>query len=286
MDLRGILLRRFKALSGEFGAAGFDVPVECGFYDRRTLGTLAPFTRDMERFHPKLRNMLKEHFGVRKWEYGMMIRGLPDLAGKDILDIGSGPSFLPVYLSRRIRSRVTVLDLPQPFTIESSEMTRRMEDAGVTLTIGDMRDMPFPDESFDVVTSISVIEHLSHSADHESFPARDSFFRDTKRTLLEMHRVLRPGGWIYLTTDAYIPGRVDRDLWAGKLLDGDPYGAYPIGMIGEIFLQPLREAGALFPYPANYGAERLLESQRWSSYRNRFMTVLNLFAQKAAGSAG
>ncbi len=257
-----------------------DSPPECGFYDRRSLGSLDPFTRGMERFHPKLRAMLREHFGIRKWEYGTMLRGLPDLSGKDVLDVGSGPSYLPAYLAAELRARVTVLDLPQPFTVETGDLVRRMEEAGVSLQLGDMREMPFDEGSFDLVISVSVIEHLSHSADHESFPPRAAFLEDTKRTLLQMYRVLKPGGWLYLTSDAYLPGRVDRDGWAGKLLDGEPYGAYPVDRIGEIFVDPLRRAGAVFPYEMRFGPEGLLRSGRWSSYRHRFLTVFNLFARK------
>jgi SAM-dependent methyltransferase len=280
MGLKEILLRPLAMMSEKFDPDRMDAPQECGFFDRDALGTLKPFTRNMDFFHSRLRRMLQEHHGVRKWEYGTMLRGLPDLSGKDILDIGSGPSFLPGYLAHQFRSRVTVLDLPQPFTVETNELRRRLEHDGVTLKLGDMRDLPFKDGSFDIVLSISVIEHLSHSSDHENFPTRESFIDDTKRTLHQMYRVLRPDGWMYLTTDAYVPGRVDNDRWAGKMLDGEPYGAYPIDQIEKIFIHSLKEAGALFPYPTNYSVERLLESKRYSSYRNRFMTVFNLFAKK------
>lgn len=257
-----------------------EYPPECGFFDRRSLKHLAPVTGDMARFHRKLRDILEENEGVRKWEYGMMMHGLPYLAGKDILDIGSGPSYLPLFLSQRLQSRVTVLDLPQPFTVEATDLAQRFENAGIALILGDMRNMPFKEDRFDVVLSISVIEHLSHSADHRTFPTRKSFVKDTVTTLLEMFRVLRPGGWLYLTTDAYIPGRVDSDRWSGKLVDGEPYGAYPINRIVEIFIDPLREAGALFPYPVNFGEDLLLGNRRWSSFRHRYMTVFNIFAKK------
>ena len=95
-----------------------------------------------------------------------------------------------------------------------------------------------------------------------------------------MFRILKPGGWMYLTTDTYMPGQVDNDRWAGKMLDGEPYGAYPIDQIEEIFIHTLKDAGALFPYAMNYSMEHLLECKRRSCYRHRFMAVFNLFAQK------
>ena len=114
MGLKDILLRQRALLCEKFGTKRIDTPQEWGFFDRESLGTLKPLTRltrNMELFHPRLCLMLQEHHGVRKWECGMMLRGLPDLADKNILYIGSGPSFLPVYLTQRFQSRVTVLDL-------------------------------------------------------------------------------------------------------------------------------------------------------------------------------
>ena len=248
---------------------------------RRSLSTL---THDLERFHPDLQEMLRANGGIRRWEYGMMIYGLPSLSGKDVLDIGSGPSFLPTYLAHRLGARVSVLDLPEPYTIEVQVLRRRTRQYGVMLQAGDMRYMPFLECSFDVVLSISAIEHLSHSADHKTFPSRELFIEHTKRTLSEMYRVLRPGGWIYLTSEAYLPGLVDHDNWSGKLVQGDPYGAYPLDRVNEIIVSPLRDLGASFPYPMCFEPALLRRDPRYASYRHRFMTGFNLFAQKSTAT--
>jgi SAM-dependent methyltransferase len=243
---------------------------------------LSILTKDIEDFHPDLRNILVSNKGIRKWEYGMMAYGLPSVEGKEVLDIGSGPSLLPIYLAKRLKARVTVLDLYEPYTINLETLMRRLSRAGVTFKAGDMRNMPFPDQSFDIVLSISVIEHLSHSADHNVFLSREDFIRETRNTLREMYRILRPGGWIYVTSEAYVPGRVDYDNWAGKLLNGDPYGAYPLHQVNDIFVSTLRKLGASFPYPICLDESLLLGSPQYASYRNRFITAFNLFVQKAA----
>ena len=48
----------------------------------------------------------------------------------------------------------------------------------------DGESLPFPDESFDVITSWHVIEHV----------------QDVRQTLDEWHRVLKPGGWVMIET--------------------------------------------------------------------------------------
>ncbi|MBT3412944.1 MAG: class I SAM-dependent methyltransferase [Candidatus Jacksonbacteria bacterium] len=53
-------------------------------------------------------------------------------------------------------------------------------------TIGDMRDLPFADNSFDGVIAIASLNHmLSHA--------------DQKKALKEMFRVLKPGGSLFMT---------------------------------------------------------------------------------------
>jgi SAM-dependent methyltransferase len=53
--------------------------------------------------------------------------------------------------------------------------------------LGDVRDIPFPDESFDFVYAGGVIE----------------LFRESNRAVAEMTRVLRPGGRLLLTVPAF-----------------------------------------------------------------------------------
>lgn len=50
-------------------------------------------------------------------------------------------------------------------------------------------DLPFPDDSFDTVVSTEVLEHVPNP----------------QRALREMHRVLKPGGFLILSTPQYWP---------------------------------------------------------------------------------
>ena len=76
--------------------------------------------------------------------------------------------------------------------------------------VGDARELPFPDDSFDVVFSYSVLQHL----------AKD----DVRRVIAEIRRVLRPGGtaWIEMP-NAHGPLNLVRQARA-RLLGGQRPG--------------------------------------------------------------
>jgi glyoxylase I family protein len=99
---------------------------------------------------------------------------LPDLAGKDVLELGCGTGKNTPALAARARS-VTALDFSEAMLARAR--TRAL--AGVTLVCHDLRGpLPFSGASFDFVTCDLVLEHL---------PELSPLFA-------EIARVLRPGG--------------------------------------------------------------------------------------------
>ncbi|MEO8215907.1 MAG: class I SAM-dependent methyltransferase [Acidobacteriota bacterium] len=109
------------------------------------------------------------------------------------LDVGCGRGMMLVGVARRLaRGHVTGIDLWRSVdqSGNSPDATRRnLEAEGlaqrVDLRDGDARELPFPDSSFDVVTSSLVVHNLHARADRE-------------KVLTEMLRVLKPGGWLAL----------------------------------------------------------------------------------------
>jgi len=99
-----------------------------------------------------------------------------DLAGKSLLDAGCGSGWFSQAAHRR-GARVTSLDVG----IELLRETLRK--APVTAVIGDALQLPYRDQSFDIVVSSEMIEHTS--APHQA--------------VREMGRVLKPGGALVLT---------------------------------------------------------------------------------------
>lgn len=99
--------------------------------------------------------------------------------GREILDIACGTGYGLGLLKRNARS-VTGVDRD----FEAAKVARAECDEKTRVLIGDGTNLPFDDDSFDLVTSFETIEHLY----------------DRKLFLSELRRVLRPGGLLILST--------------------------------------------------------------------------------------
>lgn len=102
-----------------------------------------------------------------------------------LLDVGCGTGFLIDLLTRQKAARYFGLDL-------SDEMIRVAQEKaipGASFTVGSADHLPYPDESFDIVT-------CSQSFHHYPYP---------EKAMLEAKRVLKPGG-LYLLSDTGIGG--------------------------------------------------------------------------------
>src|SRR5439155_13626871 len=105
------------------------------------------------------------------------------------LDLGCGRGAVLIALARRLpRGRATGIDLWDRADQSGNDMAVTQSNAEVegvadrvAIRTGDIRELPFPGESFDVVTS-SLVLHNLHS------------FADRRRALENAVHVLRPGG--------------------------------------------------------------------------------------------
>lgn len=72
---------------------------------------------------------------------------------------------------------------------------------GVSYLYEDLRSLPFREGWFDAVFSLSVIEHIG--MDNAAYTSDQSYREDKPRDYLsavgELRRILKPGGWLYLT---------------------------------------------------------------------------------------
>lgn len=113
------------------------------------------------------------------------------LDGQHIADLGCGPGWYTEAL-RAVGSKVT------PFDHDASELEkngRRLEGA----VVGDAMNLPVPDGLFDGVFASNMLEHTP----------------EPHRVITEIARVLRPGGWAYVSwTNWFSP-------WGGH--DMTPY---------------------------------------------------------------
>jgi SAM-dependent methyltransferase len=133
-------------------------------------------------------------WAIRKLEYAFAVEAF--VRGEhgrrlDVLDVGCGVVPLCNWMSQR-GHQVTAVD---PSAADIGFLVRndlnRFYGSHVDYAVARAERLPWPDQSFDVVTCISVLEHLP--------PGND------RVALSEMTRVLRPGGTLILTFDVSPP---------------------------------------------------------------------------------
>ncbi len=72
---------------------------------------------------------------------------------------------------------------------------------GISYVFGDIRTMPFKDNYFDVITCISTLEHigLDNTVYLNDTKYKEANTDDFKKAVLELKRVLKPGGKLLIT---------------------------------------------------------------------------------------
>ena len=103
------------------------------------------------------------------------------LRGKDVLEIGCGRGGGAAYVARTFAPRRFVgLDINKGAIAFDRRFYR--EQKNLNFVVGDAHAMPFPENAFDAVLNIESAHHYS----------------DVERFLGEVHRVLRPGGFLMM----------------------------------------------------------------------------------------
>ena len=103
----------------------------------------------------------------------------------DVLDTGSGWSVLKFALASRSRS-VTCMDHDQESLDCAAQTVAALNVSNIKQELGDLRNIPHSDNSFDRVLCISVLEHLPDGHG---------------QAISELCRVLKPGGRLLISMD-------------------------------------------------------------------------------------
>lgn len=112
--------------------------------------------------------------------------------GDHILDIGSGIGRPARYFAHRFGCDVTGVDLTAEFCDVARDLTRALDlERTVNFELGDALAMPFANGSFDGAYSMNVSMNIA----------------DKRAFYLEIHRVLKPQGWLILSEVAKGTGR-------------------------------------------------------------------------------
>ena len=117
---------------------------------------------------------------VKKYEVELLLEMLTPRQGECILDVGCGTGVFSMDVLS-CGARIVGLDISHPMLTRAAVKTAEYQFAGV---VGDMVSLPFPDESFDKVFSMTAIE----------------FVADAKQAVAELNRVVRRGGTVVLTS--------------------------------------------------------------------------------------
>ena len=133
-----------------------------------------------------------DHFHGRGLDATEDLADLLQVSGTDhLLDVGSGLGGPARYMARRFGCRVSGIDLTAEFCDVARHLTSVLElGERVSFEQGDALAMPFADATFDGAYSMNVSMNIAD---------KQAFYR-------EIHRVLKPGGWLGLSEVAQGPG--------------------------------------------------------------------------------
>jgi SAM-dependent methyltransferase len=105
------------------------------------------------------------------------LRALPDLVGKDVVELGCGTAYFGAWLKKAGAARVVGVD-PTPAQLATARRCNEKFGLGLELVEAFGEDVPLPDRSFDLVVS-------EYGA---------SIWADPYKWIPEVARLLRPGG--------------------------------------------------------------------------------------------
>lgn len=173
------------------------------------------------------RGRLNREYTIAKtgW-FPWVARQLPLRSGDRVLDIGCGPGWFWASVVNDLPDNLalTLADLSPGMLQEALERCHPLAFAEVTGRRADATALPFEDGSFDTVIAMHMLYHVA----------------DQAKAIAEMHRVLKLGGHLAVTTNG--AGNM-RGMYELTTVFGSP---------------PYDPAGAAFGYET---AERLMQAQ-------------------------
>ncbi|MGI6643492.1 MAG: class I SAM-dependent methyltransferase [Bacillota bacterium] len=108
---------------------------------------------------------------------------------KDVLDVGCGVGRWALHFSR-LGMVPTGVDI-SPVAISLAKSLAQEQSRQIDYRVASACQMPFPDAYFDGVVASSIIDHLTLS--------------EGTKAMSEIHRVLKPGGFLFVSLDAQEP---------------------------------------------------------------------------------
>jgi SAM-dependent methyltransferase len=114
-----------------------------------------------------------------------------DLSGAEVLDLGSGYGGRTVHYAEQGAAMVTGIEISDAMVARSERFARSRGASNVRFLRAFAERLPFADDSFDVVISYDVLEHV----------------QDPVLAFRELRRVLRSGGHAWLVFPTFLGAR-------------------------------------------------------------------------------
>jgi SAM-dependent methyltransferase len=160
----------------------------------------------------------RTHIERKVWEFAMLALFMDEAGllddGTEALSVGAGDERILFWLANRIGHVVATDVYGEGEFVDGSAQASMLDDPGahapfpyredhLEVLFMDGRRLTFPDASFDLVFTLSSIEHFGSPA-------------DIARSAREIGRVLRPGGYAVIVTECLVRLH-PLDTWLGEL---------------------------------------------------------------------
>ena len=250
---------------------------------------LGPERSALERFDLYLYDVMNSArlAGQIVFEYGTLLRAIDRWAALRVLDVGTGRSTFPGWMSRE-GATVTTFDLPKPAERSWGGFQGRVNGivgrahAPIHAVAGSMHSLPFADACFDLLTSLSVVEHLDTDLPDRAFVPYQEQQRRLGGVLDEMIRVAKPGGLIYLTSECCDFERATTDRWkpAYYYLEGPALsGAWPVQDVPRLFYDYVAARGCALVGGVQFDVSNIAREDHWT-WRGPYFSGFSLLARK------
>jgi ubiquinone/menaquinone biosynthesis C-methylase UbiE len=141
-----------------------------------------------------------------------------NFAAGTILDLGTGPGYLPVEIVRRKPEiKIIGIDLSKKLIHMAQDNAAKAGFSDqLSFEVGNSARLRFDDDVFDMVISTGMLHSL----------------KDPVRVLKEIYRVLKRGGQAWIYDPAKVASDVDRLKWKASLNSREKFFLWLFGLLG------------------------------------------------------
>ncbi|NWF52937.1 MAG: class I SAM-dependent methyltransferase [Nitrospirae bacterium] len=116
-----------------------------------------------------------------------------------ILDVGTGPGYLPIEIAKRVQNiRIYGIDsISKSIKMAKTNAAKAGVGDRVNFEVGDAAKLQFMENFYDMIISTGVLHEL----------------KDPIKVLNEFYRVLKPGGKVFIHDPARVSSGIDKKKW-------------------------------------------------------------------------